>query len=473
MDDPPRPTSPPPPTGRSTPASARPPERRKRAVGWGTGDVLRAAALVIFLYLLLRLIWFANALFFVVFLGVLFGLAVGAAATALERFRIPRGVGAAITVLGFFAVLVGMGALMAPTIRTQARELREKLPQAVEQFENWLDDRREGTMGFLVRGLMGPDETADSAVAAPEGGDSAAGERRDSQRAADDTGRRDTAAADTRQGDTRSSEQEREPAAQAGRSDEESVSAAEQPGISVRERLGSQLGGVSSYLFRFLSSTVAVLSGIALVIFLSIYIGASPDLYHRGLLHLFPHHIRPRMGEVLSSTATMLRRWLITQLIGMVVIGVVTTVVLLVLGVEAAFALGLLAGLLEFIPTIGPLLSAVPAIAMGFLDSPQMALYVAIAYMLIQFVESNLLMPLLMHEGVDIPPALSIVFQALMALVFGFLGLLAAVPLLAAAMVPIKMLYVEDVVGDDVEVPGDEDDDDGDANDSSSSSTRA
>jgi predicted PurR-regulated permease PerM len=158
----------------------------------------------------------------------------------------------------------------------------------------------------------------------------------------------------------------------------------------------------------------------------------------------------------------MLRRWLITQLIGMATIGVVTTIVLLALDVEGAFALGFLAGLLEFVPTIGPILSAVPALAMAFLDSPEKALYVALAYLAIQFVESNLLMPLLMHEGVDIPPALSIVFQALMALLFGFMGLLVAVPLLAAVMVPIKMLYVEDVVGDDVIVPGEEEDEDDD-----------
>ena len=79
--------------------------------------------------------------------------------------------------------------------------------------------------------------------------------------------------------------------------------------------------------------------------------------------------------------ATMLRKWLVTQLIAMLVIGVVTTIALLVLGVKAPFALGIIAGLLEFIPTVGPILSAVPAIAMGFLDSPEKALYVGLAYL--------------------------------------------------------------------------------------------
>ena len=412
-----RPTSPP---TRRTPA----PERRRRAVGWGTSDVLRAAALVAVFVLVLRLLWFAHALFFVVFLGVLFGLAVSAAVDRLERLRIPRGLGAALTVLGFLAVLTGFGFLMAPTIRSQAREVERKLPQAIEQFEGWLNEQRGGTLGLLVRGLTG-------------GGADTAQPARSS----------DTAAATPASGDA---------PRQAG--DDATVSTEEQPGISARERLGQQLGGVSDYLFRFVSSTLAVLSGVVLVVFVAIYVGAAPDLYHRGLLHLVPHQIRDRMSDVLSATAAMLRRWLIVQLIGMTTIGVVTTVALTMLDVDGAFALGFLAGLLAFIPTVGPLLSAVPAVAMGFLDSPEKALYVALAYIIIQGLESNLLTPLLMQEGVDLPPVLSIVFQALMALLFGFLGLFVAVPLLAAVMVPIKMLYVQDVVGDEVTLPGDDED---------------
>jgi predicted PurR-regulated permease PerM len=162
---------------------------------------------------------------------------------------------------------------------------------------------------------------------------------------------------------------------------------------------------------------------------------------------LFQKRRRKRAGEVLSAIAAVLRRWLITQLIAMATIGVVTTVVLLVLQVKAAFALGLLSGLFEFIPTVGPIISAIPAVAMAFLDSPEKALLVAGAYFVIQFMENHLLIPLLMKGGVDVPPALTILSQALMALTFGFLGLMCAVPLLAASMVAVKMLYVENVVG--------------------------
>jgi predicted PurR-regulated permease PerM len=132
----------------------------------------------------------------------------------------------------------------------------------------------------------------------------------------------------------------------------------------------------------------------------------------------------------------------------MVVMGVVTTVVLLLLDVKAAVALGVIAGLLEFAPTIGPILAAVPAIAMGFRDSPEKALTVGVAYLVIQQLEGHVLIPMLMKEGMDLPPALTVVTQGVMALLFGFLGLMVAVPLLAVVIVPIKLLYVQGVVGD-------------------------
>jgi predicted PurR-regulated permease PerM len=143
----------------------------------------------------------------------------------------------------------------------------------------------------------------------------------------------------------------------------------------------------------------------------------------------------------------VLRKWLVTQLIAMVTLGVVTTIALLLLGVKAAFALGLLSGLFEFIPTVGPIISSLPAIAMGFLDSPEKALWVTVVYVGVHFMESHLMIPLLMKGGIDLPPALTIVTQALMALLFGLLGLMCAVPLLAASVVAVKMLYVDDDEG--------------------------
>jgi predicted PurR-regulated permease PerM len=391
-------------------------ERRARTVGWHSKDIVRAAALVIGMYLLLQLLWFSHALVIVAFLGVLFGLAVEAGVDRLERFRIPRGLGAAIIVLGFFGLLVGFGAAMAPTVREQSRELRVKIPEAVDKLQDWADRRRNGFLGVLIGRPAGGGAAGPTTAAAPD-------------TSADSTADRSAPIAPP-------TDSARAPAS----------------GESLSGSLGKQVSGATRYLFPFLSQTVAVFAGILLIIFMAIYIAAEPSLYHRGLMHLFPHRARDRAGEVLSAIATVLRKWLVTQLIAMVAIGAVTTVSLLILDVKAAFALGLIAGLLEFIPTVGPILSAVPAIAMAFLDSPEKALTVVALYVGIQFLENHLLIPMLMKGGVDVPPVLTILGQALFTLLFGFLGLMVAVPVLAAVMVVVKMLYVEGVVGDDVAV---------------------
>jgi predicted PurR-regulated permease PerM len=407
------------------------PERRRRVPGWQSRDILRTGVLLAGLWIFLKLVWFAHPLILTVFLGVLFGLAVEGGVDRLQRFRIPRGIGAALIVAGFFALLVGLGMWMAPTRREQASELRTRLPQAIDKVEEWFNERRQGMFGLI----LGGSEVAQGPQA--PGGQAAAP-------------RTDTVVIVVDTNSVLRPAQQAQAAPSGG--DTGAVAAAQRPDGPLSDRLGKQVSGVAKYLFPFLSSTFAVFAGIILIIFLAIYIAAEPDVYHGGLMHLFPHHARKRAGEVLSAMATVLRKWLVTQLIAMLVIGTITTVILLLLDVKAAFALGALAGLLEFVPTIGPLLSAIPAVAMGFLDSPDKALAVAIAYGAIQFLENHLLIPLLMKGGVNIPPALTVVSQALMALLFGFLGLMVAVPLLCAIMVPVKMLYVEGVVGDDMAV---------------------
>lgn len=406
--------------GESGPPSDAPPpvhrDRRRRQMGWRSTDVLRASALVIAMYVGLKLLWAANPLFLTAFLGVLFGLAVASGVDLLQAatrrwIRIPRGVGAGLIVVAFLGLLVGVGAWVAPTLRRQAIELQQRLPEAIDRAQAWADQRRGGIFGALLGGAK-TEARVDSTVAS---NGAATGAARPPA---------DTAAA-----------------------------SGTQP-ITLRDRLSSQLSNATRYFFPFLTSTLSIVAGLLLVIFLSIYIAADPSLYHTGLMHLFPHRARGRAGEVLSAMATVLRKWLFTQLIAMVVIGSVSTIALLILRVRAPFALGVLAGFFEFIPTVGPILSAIPAIAMGFLDSPEKALYVGIAYVLIQFAENHLLIPLLMKGGVDLPPAVTILSQALMALLFGFLGLLVAVPIAAAAMVPLKLLYVEGVVGDEVNVLG-------------------
>lgn len=424
-------------------------ERRTRAVGWQSRDVLRASALVVGFWLALRLLWFANQIVFICFLGILFGLAVSAGVDRLQRFRIPRGIGAALIVFGFVGSLALFVTLTAPVLRRQALELRDRLPQAVDKVENWLNARRQGMFGILLGGT----EVARGPQARSPGGAARPAAHTDTLTPGDTTRR--AGSAPGKVPDTLVVVAQAPPAVTAA---EGAARGGATPSDGLRTRIGQQFSSVRRYLFPFLSSTIAVVGGILLMLVLTIYIAAEPDLYHRGLMHLFPHRARPRAGEVLHQTAFVLRKWFIAQLIGMAAIGIVTTIALLLLKVKAAVALGIIAGLLEFIPTVGPIIAAVPAIAMGFLDSPQKALWVALACIAIQQLENHILIPQLMKQHLDLAPALTVIAQAVMALVFGFLGLLVAVPMLAAVMVPIKLLYVEGVVGDDMDAGGEEDD---------------
>jgi len=385
------------------------------------------------MYLVIRLIWVAQSVFLTAFLGVLFGLAVSAGVDWLQpRLRVPRGVLAALIVLGSAGAIVSFFVVSGPVLATQSRELQTKLPEAIDKIDEWVQKRQGGFLSTLISGKAGSSTTAPSPQQAP-----IAGPQTRPGGAAPRPGTADSVKAPT----------------------SGAASPANEPPQTLRQRIIGQLAGLTRYLFGFLSSTISVVAGLVLILVLSIYIGADPDTYHDGLMKLFARPWRKRAGEVLTAMSIALRKWLVTQLIAMVVIGVVSTVVLLVLGVNAAVPLGVIAGLLEFVPTVGPILSALPAIAMGFVESPEKALAVLIAYIAIQQMENYLLIPFLMREGVDLPPALTIVAQALMALIFGFLGLLVAVPLLAASMVAVKMLYVQDVVGEPVEVLEDLEDD--------------
>jgi predicted PurR-regulated permease PerM len=219
---------------------------------------------------------------------------------------------------------------------------------------------------------------------------------------------------------------------------------------SISSQVSSGVTQIARHAVGVIGSTVELLLYLLLVLFIAVYMAVDPELYYQGLLHLVPHEHRERANEVLGGMAGVMRRWLLTQCVAMATIGALWGIALSLLRVKAALALAVIAGLLEFVPTIGPTIAAIPAIGIGILDSPQKGLSVLLVYLVVQGIESNILIPVLMKGQIDLPPALTIVWQALMALAFGFLGLLVAVPLLAALLVAIKMLYVRDVVGDPV-----------------------
>jgi len=191
------------------------------------------------------------------------------------------------------------------------------------------------------------------------------------------------------------------------------------------------------------SSAFGVLGSAVFVIAVALFIAASPSLYHKGMLALVPPRGRARAGKLLDHLAHTLRAWLLGRLVDMAILTVLTWLGLKLLGIPAALTLALLAGLLSFVPNFGPLISAISAVLLGLIEGPTKALLVAILYVVVQTVESYLLLPLIQKRAVALPPALLLTAQIIFGLLWGVLGLIMATPLTAVLLVLTKELYVD------------------------------
>ncbi|MGI9013029.1 MAG: AI-2E family transporter [Phycisphaerales bacterium] len=219
------------------------------------------------------------------------------------------------------------------------------------------------------------------------------------------------------------------------------------------EMVQAQSGGVGR-IAGFFSTTLGALGNLVVIVIVGIYLAINPSIYIQGFAQLIPQKKRDRAVEVLHAMGHALRRWLVGRVVSMAIVGVLTTVGLLLLGVPLALSLGLLAALLSFIPNLGPILAVVPAMLIAWMDSAQLALFVAILYIAIQVVESYLITPMIEKKAVSIPPALLLMGQILFGVLFGIMGLVLATPLLVVVIVLVQMVYVEDTLGEPVEVLG-------------------
>lgn len=211
---------------------------------------------------------------------------------------------------------------------------------------------------------------------------------------------------------------------------------------------GSLSTALVSRLRTAATSVMTFLADVVVVVFAGIYLAATPDLYRRGLVLLVPPSGHDRAREVLDATGEALWKWLIGQLISMALVGMLTYAALLLLGIPAALALAVVAAVLEFIPLIGPILAALPAILIGFAVSPTTALWVAGAYLVIQQVEGNLIQPLVQKRVVSLPPVITIGAVVAGGTLFGIMGMFLAAPLAVVSLVLVNYLYVRDRLGE-------------------------
>lgn len=210
------------------------------------------------------------------------------------------------------------------------------------------------------------------------------------------------------------------------------------------------MGGVTSAF----SQTLGAVANGFVILFIAIYGAADPGSYVSGVVHLTPKRNRSRTREVIDALAHALRWWLVGRLTMMSVVGVLTTLGLWISGIPNPLALGLLAALLSFVPYVGPILSFFPAVLAALTVSLTKVLYVVIVFGLVQTLESYVATPLVQQRAVSMPPVILITAQIAMGVIAGAIGVLLAAPLAIVVIVLLQMLYVEDVLGDSIQVLG-------------------
>ena len=195
-------------------------------------------------------------------------------------------------------------------------------------------------------------------------------------------------------------------------------------------------------------NVVGVVGGIVVIIFVALYVAAESQRYAAGLVLLVPPARRTRAAEILREAASAMWYWMLGRLFSMSVFGIIVALGLWLLGAPLPVALGFLAGTMIFVPYIGSILSAIPTGVIAASIDLTLATYVIALYIGVHIIESYILGPIVQRRVVNLPPALTLSAQVILAVLAGFLGLLLATPVVAAAVVMIRMIYVEDILGD-------------------------
>lgn len=216
----------------------------------------------------------------------------------------------------------------------------------------------------------------------------------------------------------------------------------------------STLNSLATRALSWGTTIVAAATGLVLVIFGGIYLALDPPLYRQGFVKLVPPPLQVNVAATIDDCGTALIRWLGGQLVAMLAVGVATGVGLWLVGVPSALALGLIAGLLEFVPFIGPLLAAVPALLLASTVGPETVLWALLVLVVVQQAEGNLLMPMVASKAVSVLPVVGIFAVAALGTLLGPLGLLLGYPLAICADIAIRRLYIRDALDEPVQILG-------------------
>ena len=341
----------------------------------GIGIVLFTAMLVF--------TWYFAATLLLIFAGMLLGVGLNALTNALgRRVHLPHTLRLAIVCVALAVMLAGVAYLGGATIAEQATLLSKTIKSQIGNVRSFLDSHGIDT-SFFDFGSAAPASTTDA---------------------------------------------ESTPAAPGA------ASHGQLPGAGA---LASSGGAIVSQTFKLLLGTISAVGNVFIVLFLGLAFAAQPSIYHDGLLYLAPAKYRTRAALIIDRIGETLERWLIAQIVVMIAVGVVTWIGLAIIGIPGSFILGIQAGLLAFIPTVGAIIAGVVVVLASLASGWIPALSAFILFMGVHAMESYVLTPILQRQALDIPPATLFAFQILLGVVFGIWGLALALPLVAIAKVMI------------------------------------
>lgn len=367
----------------------------QEAKAGGEARFVRRLLIAVGILAFVLVVFVLRELLVLIFGSIVIAVLLTAMTNPIERWTgLKRGLALTIAILVLLGVIGGAGALFGTQVSAQAQQLRQQVPTA------WNEARdRLGRWGVELPAL---------------GGGSPAQQGSEAQQEA------------------------------------QAEQAAEQSDGGGFGRLGEgmigHVGGFVMTVFGAIAHTLLVLAG-------GIYLAAQPKLYRSGVLKLFPKERRDTIADAYDQSGEALKLWMLGTLVSMGIVGLVTGLGLWLIGVPSALALGLLAGMLEFVPIVGPIAASVPAILIAFSQSTEMALWTIGLFVLVQQLEGNVIQPIVQRYAVDLPPALLLFSVVAGGFLFGIVGILFAAPLTVVTFVLVKRLYVREALQTETQLP--------------------
>jgi len=214
------------------------------------------------------------------------------------------------------------------------------------------------------------------------------------------------------------------------------------------QRLRPEGGMLVGWASSLVGNSAAATAGLVIMLFAGLYLGFHPQTYVGGLVRLFPLRHRPRASVVLAACGLALQRWVVGQTVAVALMTVSVSIGLTLAGVPNAMALGVLAGIGQLVPVIGPLISMVPGLVVAAAVGPAAAPWALAVYVGGMLVAGNLVTPMLISRMVQLPMAVTLFAILALGVLLGPLGALFATPLAVVAFVAIRMVYIGDMLGD-------------------------